>query len=126
MRLLDHDDFKEYLIKTEWAKAQLGVYNDRNNAVMVIPYPNQNAPATVLRVIAASGGGWDHVSVSLPDRCPTWNEMDFIKRLLFHPHEVCVQYHVAVDDHINLHPYTLHIWRKHGRAKIPLPPKTMV
>jgi hypothetical protein len=28
-----------------------------------------------LRVIASDGEGWDHVSVSLPDRCPTWEEM---------------------------------------------------
>lgn len=39
-----------------------------------------------LLCIASSGtipisDGWDHVSVSLPGRCPTWEEMDAIKRL---------------------------------------------
>lgn len=38
---------------------------------------------TVLKVIASSGEGWDHVSVSLPNRCPNWIEMDFIKRTFF-------------------------------------------
>jgi hypothetical protein len=32
-----------------------------------------------LRVIASDGEGWEHVSVSLANRCPTWDEMCFIK-----------------------------------------------
>lgn len=78
-----------------------------------------------LRLIAANGDGWDHVSVSLATRCPTWEEMETIKRLLFHPHEVVIQYHVAVKDHINVHPYVLHMWRPHN-VVIPLPPKDLI
>ena len=40
---------------------------------------------------APGSEGWDHVSVSLPNRCPNWPEMDEIKRLFFLPEEVCFQ-----------------------------------
>jgi hypothetical protein len=78
-----------------------------------------------VRVVASNGYGWDHVSVSLPSRCPTWEEMDEVKRLFFRDDEVAMQIHVAVNDHINIHPYVLHLWRPH-EAVIPLPPKILV
>ena len=80
-----------------------------------------------LKVLASRGRGWDHVSVSCNDRTPTWGEMDKIKRAFFEDHEVCMQLHVAVDDHINNHPFVLHIWRPVSKLKpIPLPPKGLV
>lgn len=78
-----------------------------------------------LAVIASWADGWDHVSVSLPDRCPTWSEMDAVKRRFFLPHEVVMQIHPAEVDHMSIHPYCLHLWRPHDAA-IPLPPKWMV
>jgi hypothetical protein len=126
MKPLDSVEFIPYLLETEWAKEQLGVYNNKFNAVMVVPFkPEPDQPAVMLRVIAASGGGWDHVSISLPDRTPRWEELEFVKRLLFKPHEIAVQFHVPADDHINVHPYTLHLWRHHTR-RFPLPPKRFV
>jgi len=126
MFLLDRPELKPFLIETEWAKQQLGVYNNKFNAVMVIPFkPEPDQPAVMLRVIASIAGGWDHVSISLPDRTPRWEELEFIKRLLFKPHEVAVQFHVPMDDHVNIHPYTLHLWRSHNQ-KIRLPPKLFV
>lgn len=32
-----------------------------------------------IAIIASWGGGWEHVSVSLARRCPTWEEMCIIK-----------------------------------------------
>ena len=78
-----------------------------------------------LHVIASSGGGWDHVSVSLADRCPTWLEMEAIARLLFRDGEVAMQLHVPAKDHINEHPFVLHWWRPRLK-RIPLPPKGYV
>lgn len=90
------------------------------------------APKATLyvRVIAASGGGWDHVSVSCADMngrelTPTWAIMDWIKRRFFLPHEVAMQLHPAVADHISIHEHVLHLWRPHAK-RIPLPPKRMV
>lgn len=79
----------------------------------------------LLRILAASGQGWDHVSVSLSYRIPTWTEMEFIKRTFFKPDETAMQLHVPEKDHINTHPFVLHLWRPH-KKEIPLPPKGFV
>lgn len=68
---------------------------------------------------------WDHVSVSISDRCPTWDEMEFIKRLFFADNELAMQLHMPVADHINFHPFCLHIW-KPLNDKIPTPPSILV
>jgi hypothetical protein len=78
-----------------------------------------------IRIIATTDGGWDHVSVSREDRCPTWDEMEAVKRRFFLPHETAMQLHVPEAEHINCHPFCLHLWRPHARA-IPLPPSSMV
>jgi len=79
----------------------------------------------VLRCIASFGLGWEHVSVSLPERCPRWDELEFAKRFFFLPHETAMQLHVPPKEHINTHPYTLHMWRP-TEMFIPMPPKWMV
>jgi len=78
-----------------------------------------------LAILATNGDEWDHISISLRNRCPTWDEMELVKRLFFEPDELAIQYHVPVSDHINIHPHTLHLWRPHN-LQIPLPPKIMV
>lgn len=78
-----------------------------------------------LRVIASAGGGWDHVSVSLSDRCPTWDEMEHVKRLFFKATEAAMQLHVPPSQHVNIHPFCLHLWRPHDGV-IPMPPADMV
>lgn len=78
-----------------------------------------------LYVIASIGMGWDHVSVSLEQRCPNWREMSYIKNLFWNDEEVVMQLHVAKKDHINLHPFCLHLWKPHDK-EIPLPPNFMV
>jgi len=84
-----------------------------------------------MRVIASSGKdmpepyGFDHVSVSLSNRCPTWEEMDYIKRLFFKDDEIAYQLHMPTAANISFHPYCLHIWRPVGVA-IPLPPPDTV
>ena len=78
-----------------------------------------------LAVIYSNGGGWDHVSVSLMNRCPTWDEMCFVKEIFFDPEECCIEYHPARKDYVNIHPTCLHIWRPQNH-EIPMPPKYMV
>ena len=78
-----------------------------------------------LRVIASWGDDWDHVSVSRRVRTPTWREMEHVRMLFFRPDEVAMQLHVPAADHINIHPYCLHMWRPHKLA-IPMPPGWMV
>ncbi len=79
----------------------------------------------VLRIIASNDAGWDHVSISRMTACPSWEDMEFVKRMFFEEGELCWQYHVPVGDHININPHVLHIWRKHD-FEMPLPPRWMV
>ena len=95
--------------------------NDDGGAFMI----KSPIDGKTIRIIASNGDGWDHVSVSLEHRMPTWTEMDAIKRMFFKPNEIAVEYHVPPSDHINIHPHVLHLWRPQ-RVKIPLPPKWMV
>jgi len=81
-----------------------------------------------LRVISSGSAegnpeaqGWEHVSVSLPDRCPTWEEMAKVKDLFWREDETVIQLHPPKDKHVNRHPYCLHLWRN-TNAEQPLPP----
>ena len=82
----------------------------------------KNTPA---KVVFSWGGGWAHVSVSFRNRVPTWDEMCEIKRMFFHPEEICVEYHPAESEYVNNMPYCLHIWRPQ-QEPIPTPPSWMV
>lgn len=85
----------------------------------------QTAGSTVIKVLCSNGFGWDHVSVSLKDRCPTWEEMEFVREICFLPEETAMQLHVPDSDHISHHPYCLHLWRPQ-QGEIPRPPGWMV
>lgn len=76
-------------------------------------------------VVVEDGGGWEHVSVSLPDRCPTWEEMSFVKRLFWDAEDCVIQYHPPESDYVNNHPYCLHLWRPTG-IELPRPPRITV
>lgn len=97
------------------------------NGVFFVPYIGN-----ILRVIASDGQDappelpkWEHVSVSLPNRCPTWDEMCFIKDMFFEPEEAVMQLHPRQSEYVNCHPHTLHLWRPVDVA-IPEPPAIYV
>ncbi len=88
-----------------------------------------------LRIMASDGKdwppefgpvAWEHVSVSLANRCPTWGEMDFVKSGFWEPEETVIQLHVPRSQHLNFHPNCLHLWRPLGGVEIPLPPPETV
>lgn len=97
---------------------------DGNNGLFLIPN-NNKASSLILKVIASDGGEWEHVSVSLPSRCPTWGEMSFVKKLFWEPFDCVVQYHPREEDYVNNHPFCLHLWRPTG-VEMPTPPGWMV
>lgn len=88
-----------------------------------------------LRVISSGSGDdgpnqeideWEHVSISLPNRTPTWAEMCFIKDLFWDKKETVVQFHPKESEYVNYHPFTLHLWKRRGE-EYKLPPRdTMV
>ena len=73
-----------------------------------IKYKSSQIPLKVLSS-GWKGDEWYHVSVSLPNRCPTWEEMCFIKELFFGDN-VAIQFHPKKKDYVNNHPYCLHLW----------------
>jgi hypothetical protein len=85
-------------------------------------YRDSNAP---FKVIASDGEGWEHVSVSLPNRTPTWAEMDSMKRMFWDDDDCVMQLHPPRADWINNHPYCLHLWRP-VNITIPQPPGWLV
>lgn len=78
-----------------------------------------------LTVIASAGEGWEHVSVSTPTRCPSWGEMEWVKRKFFKDDETAMQLHVPPIEHLSVHDFCLHLWRPIG-VEIPRPPSSMV
>lgn len=79
----------------------------------------------LLQVIASDGGGWEHASVSLAYRTPTWWEMCHIKTVFWEPEDCVLQYHPPESKYINLHPFCLHLWRPTD-IEIPTPPEWMI
>lgn len=86
-------------------------------------------PATgcLLNVIAADGSEtrFDHVSVSLKDRTPTWEEMAWVKSLFWDEEELVIEYHPPKSKYINVTSTVLHLWKPLD-VEIPLPPAICV
>ncbi len=80
-----------------------------------------------LNCIASDGGEWEHVSVTCRniERCPTWNEMDFIKDSFWGEDDLVIQYHPQKSENVSYHEYCLHLWRPIGQ-EIPRPPSIFV
>ncbi len=69
---------------------------------------------------------WEHVSVSVRNRCPTWSEMCIVKDLFWGQEETVLQFHPKKSAYVNLHPFVLHLWKR-VVEDYELPPKeTMV
>ena len=92
------------------------------NGAFYIPHNNEE---NVLQVLISNEMGWDHASVSLLTRTPTWDEMCYIKRIFFKPEETVIQFHPAKGEYINFHPHCLHLWKKQGQ-EYELPPSIMI
>lgn len=88
-------------------------------------FTRENLKSVKLFVIFSWGLGWDHVSISLEHRCPTWEEMCFIKESFFYDEECVVQYHPKKSEYVKRHPYCLHLWKQQGVEYI-TPPKILV
>jgi hypothetical protein len=96
--------------------------SDPQNGAFRIKLPHS---ILTFKVIASNGHGWEHVSVSTPERIPKWAEMQAIKEMFFEDHEVVMQLHPRKEDYVNMHPHCLHMWRPIG-VEIPTPPSWMV
>lgn len=84
-----------------------------------------NYAGTELHVIISDGEGWDHVSVSTWHRCPTFDELKWIKNLFWEKDETVIHFWPKESEYVNFHPYTLHLWKKQG-VDYELPPKKFI
>ena len=82
-----------------------------NNGCFIISH-KAGKYSRYLQVIASDGAAWEHVSVSMPDKCPTWKQMCFIKNMFWDEEDAVIQIHPAKKNYVNYHPYCLHLWRK--------------
>jgi len=76
-------------------------------------------------VIFTASLGWEHASVSQPNKTPTWDVMCRIKDIFWSEDECCVEYHPKKEDYVNMHEHCLHIW-KPMFEELPTPPAIMV
>lgn len=107
--------------KYRHTKGIWGTKNGDNWGLFFIP-SIKGAPLKV--ICAPSEAEWQHVSVSLPDRCPTWTEMCKVKNLFWDANETVVQFFPREDEYINNHRFCLHMWKhKDGHN---LPPSILV
>lgn len=82
----------------------------------------------VLRVISSGSEnefGWEHVSVSLAHRIPTWEEMCLVKQLFWKDEETVLQFHPKRSRYVNRHEHVLHLWKRTG-VDHELPPQECV
>lgn len=117
-----------------------------NNGMFNIPHYKISHYQFIVQ--ASDGSGWEHASVSLlkeettivkqskgnhvkrsqfviVERCPTWEEMCYIKDLFWQETDMVMQYHPAKEDYISMHPYCLHLWRPTDQT-VPKPPSIFV
>ena len=106
------DELEKYRIK----EGIFGSHKFSKNGCFRIPYQ-----AFILTVMASDGrlDGWEHVSVSLRNRCPNWKEMCYIKSLFWDEEEFAIQIHPAKKDYVNNHPYCLHLWKPIDGMELP-------
>ena len=64
---------------------------------------------------------WEHVSVSHPNKIPSWETMAKVKELFFEDEEEVIQYHPKKSEYVNLHENCLHMWRPVNRNIITPP-----
>lgn len=78
-------------------------------------------------LIVSWGAGWEHASVA-PFRksyLPTWDDMCFLKNLIWKDDEAVIEIHPPKDQYVNNLSNCLHLWRCTYREMV-LPPSCLV
>jgi len=116
---------KLHRVKTSSEELNKYVGSDMAGAFVVLL-----AGGEVLRVVSSGPAsyegshGWEHVSVSLENRIPSWEEMCLAKDLFWFEDETVIQFHPPKAEYINHHPNVLHLWKAPYQCK--LPPRSFV
>lgn len=62
-------------------------------------------------VFGSDENGWEHVSICMSGRVPSWDEMCTVKDMFWEDEEECIQIHPKKSEYVNLMENCLHIWR---------------
>lgn len=78
-------------------------------------------------IIASTGAGWEHVSVSPLKKSyiPSWDDMCLIKDIFWKEDEAVIQIHPSKEEYVNNLPNCLHLWRCTYKEMV-LPPSILV
>lgn len=109
MKNLSHCSIDKFRDRGPEVIQMFGNIGNHENGVFNFPFISH--PLYLIKCLASVGEGWEHVSASYPDRCPTWEEMCSVKDLFWTPEDCVMQLHVPIADYVSHHPYTLHLWK---------------
>lgn len=100
-----------------------------NNGQFILPHPKIKDYYFI--TIASDQLLWEHVSVTIyskrikVDRCPTWEEMCWLKDQFWDEEDCVVQYHPPKSEYVNNSKNCLHLWRPTNQ-EFPLPDSILV
>ena len=112
MRSELHKSLERYRMQPDGYTSQMGA----DYGVFMVIFPAAvGRPIVELKVISSgSQPDWEHVSVSTVGRCPTWEEMCFVKELFWSGSETVLQFHPKKSEYKSDHHFCLHLWKKTG------------
>ncbi len=61
---------------------------------------------------------WHHISISRPDRLPSWRDLKIIKGVWFGNDVTAYQVLATESEHFNYHPFCLHLWHLPGQPDL--------
>lgn len=120
--MLSVEKIEKFRIKSGQLGSDKSFGNNGAFAYILHAQTYKKIPATI---IVSDGMGWEHVSISLKDRTPTWEEMCAIKDLLWDEEDLVVQYHPPKSEYVNVAVNCLHLWRQF-EGEFPAPPSLLV
>lgn len=95
-----------------------GSMGNEQNGFIILPQKG-------LKIMFSNGMGWEHASVSRVSKMPSYDDLTWVKQILWGANATVMQLFVPFDEHVNRHPYCLHLWRP-LEDEIPRPPNVMV
>lgn len=97
--------------------------NEQNESSFSVPSPVIGGESLAVHI--GINLGWEYAAVSTQHRCPSWEEMAFIKSSLWPPESCVVEFHPPQSQYVNVHPYCLWLFRPVGGG-MPRPPVEIV
>lgn len=99
-------------VKTDypWVDVRIGEHPETGLDIGLWLSTEDGLTAALSFSLERDGRLWQHVSISRPDRLPTYKEMCDTKDQLIGPDKKAIQVFAPKSEHVNIHPYCLHLW----------------